>query len=165
MKKKIALVLSLVVVGVAVAAPDVDPWVTFYHQNRYMVPQRFEAETRIAAVDAGSIRALGPNFLGGVNTIAQLDAGSQSRVGGARIASATLHDAGTIGVHCETGTGTCSSGVLTATFAHTFSVRPHCVCISQADAGCSLEGPASTTAAVFHGGSSSILDWICCGTR
>ena len=144
--KRIAAVAVFAVFAyafIAKAAPDVDPWRSVWELRQHKVPQKFEQNVDFAFVDAGNL----------------------SKVGGAQMMSGTLQDGGILGLHCEVGAGTCSSGVYTATFKRAFAVKPLCFCTTIADAGCSLEGPASTTAAVFHGGASSVIDYLCCGTR
>lgn len=55
---KFAVVAVAMLGGIwAWAAPDADPWVSFFHQYVFKVPQRFEKEVGAVFIDAGSIAA------------------------------------------------------------------------------------------------------------
>jgi len=55
--KRLLAVFAFVGVGagIALAAPDVDPWVNITNPWRFMRPTNFEQETRFAFLDAGTV--------------------------------------------------------------------------------------------------------------
>lgn len=81
------------------------------------------------------------------------------------VATGSTTDGGLVPPHFEYGTTTAASGRAAVTFKHTFSVLPQCQCTAEADSGCVLEGPATTTTAVFHGATSSVIEYFCVGAR
>lgn len=82
------------------------------------------------------------------------------------LASAQPIDGGAAVPYFEYGNVTCSSSRCPVTFRNAFAVGPRCTCAGYTDAGCNLEGPASTTAVAFHSGvATQVLDWFCVGDR
>lgn len=81
------------------------------------------------------------------------------------IVTGSNNDGGLTPMHIESGVAVCASGYTPVVFRHTFASIPQCSCVSEGDAGCSLVAAATTTGVLLHGGSSSVLEWMCVGPR
>lgn len=107
----------------------------------------------------------------GVTSLGALDAGVQSKVGGATIGALLAQDGGVATRVCQFGYVALSTGAASVTYTTAFSSLPQCQCThrntTNANA-CVIDiataAPSATVAkfAVTSGGS-DVIDWLCCG--
>lgn len=74
---------ALVVAGLAIAAPDTEPWRSIYEQRVHKVPQAFEKEVNIAFIDAGQFATVKTSFLdaGQAGVVGNLSVNGSAKVG------------------------------------------------------------------------------------
>ena len=124
--------------------------------------------TTTGPVNATTITGSGPTNITGVTSLAALDAGVRSKVGGATIGAIQAQDGGISTQLCQHGYIALTSGDAGIVFRSAFTSIPSCNCthIATTNANPCVISTAPTTTAVglsALNGATDVINFICCG--